>query len=85
VAASDLSEIPDDKPIGKYCPCKNCQISREEGRQEIRKLILEIHTPTTDGGCGDPDCCSPSDSEEFCIICNGYEYPCETIKTLDGK
>ena len=85
MAASDLSKIPDDKPIGKYCPCKNCQISREEGRQEIRKLILELHTPTTDGGCGDPDCCSLSDSEEFCIICNGYEYPCETIKTLDGK
>jgi hypothetical protein len=42
VAASDLSEIPDDKPVGKYCPCKNCQISREEGRQEIRKSVLEI-------------------------------------------
>jgi hypothetical protein len=42
VAASDLSEIPDDKPVGKYCPCKNCQIAREEGRQEIRKSVLEI-------------------------------------------
>jgi hypothetical protein len=42
VAASDLSEIPDDKLVGKYCPCKNCQISREEGRQEIRKSVLEI-------------------------------------------
>jgi hypothetical protein len=42
MAASDLSDIPDDKPVGKYCPCKNCQISREEGRQEIRKSVLQI-------------------------------------------
>jgi hypothetical protein len=42
MAASDVSEIPDDKPVGKYCPCRNCQISREEGRQEIRKSVLEI-------------------------------------------
>ena len=42
MAASDISDIPDDKPVGKYCPCKNCQISREEGRQEIRKNVLKI-------------------------------------------
>jgi hypothetical protein len=40
MAASDVSEISDDAPVGKYCPCKNCQISREEGRQEVRKAIL---------------------------------------------
>lgn len=39
MAASDVSEIPDETPTGKYCPCKNCQISREEGRQEVRKEI----------------------------------------------
>jgi hypothetical protein len=42
VAASDVSDIPDDKPVGKYCVCNNCKISREEGRQEIRKSVLEI-------------------------------------------
>ena len=42
MAASDVSDIPDYKPVGKYCPCKNCQIAREEGRQEIRKSVLEI-------------------------------------------
>jgi hypothetical protein len=42
MAASDLSDIPDDKPVGKYCVCNNCKISREEGRQEIRKSVLEI-------------------------------------------
>jgi hypothetical protein len=42
MAASDISDIPDDKPAGKYCVCNNCKISREEGRQEIRKSVLEI-------------------------------------------
>ena len=42
MAASDVSDIPDDKPVGKYCVCNNCKISREEGRQEIRKSVLEI-------------------------------------------
>lgn len=46
--------------------------------------VRELHYPVNDGGCGDPDCCSPSDSEDFCIVCQGYEYPCETIKALDG-
>ena len=48
------------------------------------KRIRELHYPVNDGGCGDPECCSPADSVDFCIICNGYEYPCETIKILDG-
>ena len=48
------------------------------------KRIRELHYAVNDGGCGDPDCCSPLDSEDFCIICGGYEYPCETIKALDG-
>ena len=46
--------------------------------------IRELHYPVNDGSCGDPECCSPADSVDFCIICNGYEYPCETIKILDG-
>lgn len=52
-------------------------------KQAIER-IRELHYPVNDGGCGDPECCSPSDSVDFCIICNGYEYPCETIKVLDG-
>lgn len=52
---------------------------------EAIERVRELHYPVNDGGCGDPDCCSPSDSEEFCIICTGYEYPCETIKALDGE
>lgn len=85
MAASDLSDIPDDKPVGKYCVCNNCKISREEGRQEIRKLIRELHTPATFDGCGDPECCSPSNSHEFfCSECQNYDYPCSTIKALDN-
>lgn len=54
-----------------------------KNKKAIQK-IRELHYPVNDGGCGDPECCSPSDSEDFCIVCNGYEYPCETIKILDG-
>jgi hypothetical protein len=49
------------------------------------KRIRELHTPTTASGCGDPECCSLSDSEEFCSECQNYEYPCNTIKALNGK
>lgn len=51
---------------------------------EIIKRIKELHYAVNDEGCGDPDCCSPADSEDFCIICQGYGYPCETIKILEG-
>jgi hypothetical protein len=51
----------------------------------VIQRVKELHYAVNDGGCGDPDCCSPLDSEDFCIICGGYEYPCETIKILDGK
>jgi hypothetical protein len=49
------------------------------------KRIRELHTPVTASGCGDHECCSPSDSEEFCSECQNYEYPCNTIKALEGE
>jgi hypothetical protein len=74
MAASDLSDIPDDMPTGKYCPCKNCQISREEGRQEIRYLIKKLHTNVV------------KDKAEFdyCLSCS-KQYPCPTIEALDSS
>jgi hypothetical protein len=82
MAASSASDIPESK--SDYCPCNRCTVARKQGRQEIIDSIRELHYAVNDGGCGDPKCCSPSDSVDFCIICNGYEYPCETIKILDG-
>lgn len=82
MAASSASDIPESKI--DYCPCNRCTVARKQGRQEIIDIIRELHYPVNDGGCGDPECCSPSDSEEFCIVCVGYGYPCETIKALDG-
>jgi hypothetical protein len=80
MAASNASDIPDSKI--DYCPCNRCTVARKQGMQKAIERIRELHYPVNDGGCGDPECCSPDDSEEFCIICNGYEYPCETIKIL---
>ena len=83
MAAGNASDIPDSK--SDYCPCNRCTLARKQGRQEIINLVLELHTPTTAGGCGDPECCSPSESEEFCSECNNYDYPCSTIKALEGQ
>ena len=83
MAAGSASDIPNSK--SDYCPCNRCTLARKQGRQEIIRLVRELHTPVTDGGCGDPECCSPSDSEEFCSECNNYDYPCSTIKTLEGQ
>jgi hypothetical protein len=82
MAASSSSDISESK--SDYCPCNRCGVARKEGKQEIIDRIRELHYPVNDGGCGDEECCSPLDSVDFCIICNGYEYPCETIKILDG-
>lgn len=49
------------------------------------KRVRELHYPTTDGGCSDPECCSAQDSEFFCAECVNYEYPCPTIKALNGE
>jgi hypothetical protein len=82
MAASSASDIPDSK--SDYCPCNRCTVARKQGMQEIIGRIRELHYPVNDGGCGDPECCSLGDSEDFCIVCSGYGYPCETIKILDG-
>jgi hypothetical protein len=59
-------------------------IEYKEMREAIQK-IRSLHSPANAGGCSDLDCCSPSDSEEFCSECQNYEYPCTTLKILDGE
>jgi len=83
MAASSASDIPDSK--SDYCSCNRCTVARKQGKQEIIMRVRELHYAVNDGGCGDPECCSTSDSVDFCIVCGGYEYPCETIKVLEGK
>ena len=82
MAASDVSDIPDDKPVGKYCVCNNCKISREEGRQEIRERIRAIHTES-DGKCLQ---CTEAETggDEFWIEWHAVDYPCPTIEALDN-
>lgn len=46
--------------------------------------VRELHNKTTMGGCGDPKHCSPYDSEPICGSCLA-EWPCPTIKALDGS
>jgi hypothetical protein len=60
--------------------------SREEEKtcKDAIQRIRELHYPVTDGGCSDAECCSPDDSDEFCHECQTYEYPCPTIKALEG-
>jgi len=83
VAASDVSDIPDDAPADKYCVCNNCKISREEGRQEIRKFVQAIHMES-DGKCLQ---CTEAETggDDFWIEWKAVDYPCPTIKALDGE
>jgi hypothetical protein len=83
MAAGNASDIPDSK--SDYCSCNRCTVARKQGKQEIIRRVKELHYAVNDAGCGDPECCSPLDSEDFCVICGGYDYPCETIKILDGE
>jgi hypothetical protein len=80
MAASNSSDIPDGITKGKYCVCNNCKISREEGRQEVRKLILDLHQPDYDGEC--QQCIKALDYDTYDAI---YEtYPCPTVRAATG-
>lgn len=70
MAASNASDIPEWK--SKYCPCKGCGTAREEGRQEIRYLIQNIHTNVVEGKA----------EFDYCLSCS-KQYPCPTIEALN--
>ena len=82
VAASNASDIPEWK--SKYCPCKGCGTAREEGRQEIIRLVRELHMETGDGKCLQ---CTEAETggDEFWIEWHAVDYPCPTIKAIDGE
>lgn len=48
----------------------------------VRKLHKPEHNYIP--GCGDSGCCGPTVDEIRCAEC-WVEYPCDTIKALDGE
>jgi hypothetical protein len=47
--------------------------------RELHKLVIEDNA-----ACGDIDCCGEYEEYELCADCY-CEYPCPTIKALDGE
>ena len=77
MAASNASDIPEW--TSKYCPCKGCGVAREEGRHEIVRLIKSLHRETN--GPADDRTCSECCVDEY----NYPQWPCDTIKALEGE
>ena len=82
MAASSAADIPESK--SDYCPCNRCTVARKQGRQEIIDIIRELHKEVkvfyrgeTILGC---DYCFKA----YKYVREIFEYPCETIKALDG-
>ena len=53
---------------------------------EAIQRVRELHKQGTNNpnACSDPDCCGEYEEYEVCEGCH-YEYPCQTIKALDGE
>ncbi len=47
--------------------------------RELHKLVIESNV-----GCGEPGCCGEYEEYEVCADCQ-CDYPCPTIKALDGE
>jgi hypothetical protein len=84
MAASSAADIPESK--SDYCPCNRCTVARKQGIQEVVRLIRELHKPVKSYkgrdhaeivGCY--ECEETGSGREYWV-----EYPCETIKILDG-
>ena len=60
--------------------------------EELRRLtdtiqrVRELHEPVkeTNAACDDPDCCGEYEEWEMCADCQ-CDYPCPTIKAVDGE
>ena len=52
----------------------------------IIEKVRELHKPVieSNAACGDPDCCGEYEEFELCGDCY-CDYPCPTIKILDGE
>ena len=55
-------------------------------KTEAIQRVRELHKLTTENNaaCGDPDCCGDLEEWEMCADCQ-CDYPCPTIKALDGE
>lgn len=57
----------------KYCPCKGCSVAREEGREEIREIVEQIHRPYKE-----------TSTVSTCTICH-VTYPCSIVKKVRNQ
>lgn len=77
MAASSASDIPESK--SDYCPCNRCTVARKQGMQEVIRRVRELHKPYL-AISGQTVCKECWDGEY-----NKDNFPCETIKALDGE
>lgn len=63
------------------CHCRGCDQARVQGAEDIAKRIRELHKKAP-CNCNDKNCSG------FCEECSAddydVEYPCPTIKALEG-
>jgi hypothetical protein len=61
-------------------------IELNKQKTEAIQRVRELHKLVTENNaaCGDLDCCGEYEEWDMCTDCQ-CDYPCPTIKTLDGK
>jgi hypothetical protein len=52
--------------------------------QPALRAVVELHSPSNTGGCGDGECCGEFDEQDHCIICR-EDYPCPTIQAIEKE
>jgi len=69
-----------DEGIWEFCcECNAHKCEAIERVRELHKLVTE-----NNAACGNPDCCGEYEEWEVCADCQ-CDYPCPTIKILDGE
>jgi hypothetical protein len=61
-------------------------IELNKQKTEAIQRVRELHKLVTENNaaCGNPDCCGEYEEWEMCADC-WSDYPCPTIKALDGE
>lgn len=73
------------------CEAHNWVIDEEgcpvcEGMEIVKKRVQELHKSELNkiSHCGWEECCGPQYGEYLCVEC-WVDYPCDTIKALNGE
>jgi hypothetical protein len=63
---------------------QNMELNRQ--KTEVINRVRELHKPIieSNAACGDIDCCGEYEEWELCADCY-CDYPCPTIKIIDGE